>query len=98
MYTDEDNSTDLIGAFCELLFPRKGHSNGIIVDDYGTEWLVQLTNGKEVPVYKDEVFIVQIFESPSVAFDIWALSFFWTAKTVVVPHVVWRAILQMMIR
>ena len=58
MYTDEDNSTDLIGAFCELLFPWKGHSNGIIVDDYGTEWLVQLTNGKEVPVYKDEVFIV----------------------------------------
>ncbi len=58
MYTDEDNSTDLIGAFCELLFPRKGHSNGIIVDDYGTEWLVQLTNGKEVPVYKDEVFIM----------------------------------------
>ena len=51
MYTDEDNNTDLIGAFCELLFARKGHSNGIIVDDYGTEWLVQLTNGKEVPVY-----------------------------------------------
>ena len=52
MYTDEDNSTDLIGAFCELLFPRN------IVDDYGTEWLVQLTNGKEVPVDKDEVFII----------------------------------------
>ena len=32
MYTDEDNSADLIGAFCELLFPRKGHRNGIIVD------------------------------------------------------------------
>ena len=73
MYTDEDNSTDLIGAFCELLFPRKGHSNGIIVDDYGTEWLIQLTNGKEVPVYKDEVFIVQIQESPTVASGIWAL-------------------------
>ena len=58
MYTDEDNSTDLIGAFCELLFPRKGHRNGIIVDDYGTEWLVQLTNGREVSVYKDEVFII----------------------------------------
>ena len=58
MYTDEDNNSDLIGAFCELLFPKKGHSNGIIVDDYGTEWLVQLTNGKEVSVYKDEVFIV----------------------------------------
>ena len=48
----------MIGAFCELLFPWKGHSNGIIVDDYGAEWLVQLTNGKEVPVYKDEVIIV----------------------------------------
>ncbi len=58
MYTDEDNNSDLIGAFCELLFPWKGHSNGIIVDDYGTEWLVQLTNGKEIPVYKDEVFII----------------------------------------
>ena len=32
--------------------------NGIIVDDLGTEWLVQLTNGTEVPVYKDEVFII----------------------------------------
>ena len=31
---------------------------GIIVDDYGNEWLVQLTNGREVPVYKDEVFII----------------------------------------
>ena len=58
MYTDEDNNSDLIGAFCELLFPWKGHSNGIIVDDCGNEWLVQLTNGKEVPVYKDEVFII----------------------------------------
>lgn len=58
MYKDEDNSTDLIGAFCELLFPKKGHCNGIIVDDYGNEWLVQLTNGREVPVYKDEVFII----------------------------------------
>ena len=58
MYTDEDDSTDLIGAFCELLFPRKGQRNGFIVDDYGSEWLVQLTNGREVPVYKNEVFIV----------------------------------------
>ena len=58
MYTDEDNSNDLIGAFCELLFPRRGHRNGFIVDDYGSEWLVQLTNGREVSVYKDEVFII----------------------------------------
>ena len=49
---------DLIGAFCELLYPWRGYSNGTIVDDYGTEWLVQLTNGREIPVYKDEVFII----------------------------------------
>lgn len=58
MYTDEDNSTDLIGAFCELLFSKRGQRNGIIVDDYGNEWLIQLTNGREIPVYKDEVFII----------------------------------------
>jgi hypothetical protein len=51
-------STDLIGAFCELLFPKKGQRNGIIVEDYDKELLVQLTNGREVPVYKDEVFII----------------------------------------
>lgn len=49
-----------MGVFCELLFPWKEHTNGIIVDDYATEWLVQFTNGKEVPAYIDEVFIVQI--------------------------------------
>ena len=58
MYTDEDNSTNLIGAFCELLFPKKGQRNGIIVEDYDKELLVQLTNGREVPVYKDKVFII----------------------------------------
>ena len=39
MYTDEDNSTDLIGAFCEFLFPKRGQRNDIIVDGYGNEWL-----------------------------------------------------------
>ena len=87
----------MIGAFCKLLFPWKGHSNGIIVDDYGTEWLVQLTNGKEVPVYKDEVLLYS-FRRVHLSHLTFGLSFFWTAKTVVVPRVVWRAILQMMIR
>ena len=58
MYTDEDNNSDMIRASRQLLFTWNAHSNGIIVDDSRTEWLVQLTNGKEVPVYKDEVFIV----------------------------------------
>ena len=58
MYTDEENSIDVIGAFCELLFPKRGQRNGIIVDDYGNEWLVHLTSGREGAVYKDEVFIL----------------------------------------
>ena len=49
--------------------------NGIIVDDLGTEWLVQLTNGKEVPVYQDEVFIIQSLESLFVIFVKWAFFF-----------------------
>ena len=73
MYTDKYNSTDLIGAFCELMFPRKGHRNDIIIDDYGTEWLVQLTNGKEVSIYKDEVFIILKLESPNVTSGVWTL-------------------------
>ena len=55
---NEDNISEMIGAFCELMFPKKGRCNGIIVEDYDTEWLVQLTNGREVAVCKDEVFII----------------------------------------
>ena len=55
MYTDEDNNSNLMEHFVNSYSHGK---DGIIVDDYGNEWLVQLTNGKEVPVYKDEVFIV----------------------------------------
>ena len=57
MYND-DNNSEMIGAFCELMFPKKGRCNGIIVEDYDTEWLVQLANGREVAVCKDEVFII----------------------------------------
>lgn len=51
-------NSEMIGAFCELMFPKKGRCNGIIVEDYDTEWLVQLTNGREVAVCKDEVFVI----------------------------------------
>ncbi|WP_234831758.1 hypothetical protein [Prevotella heparinolytica] len=77
MYKDEDNSTDLIGAFCELLFPKKGHRNGIIVDDYGNEWLVQLTNGREVLFIRTRFssFRVRRVHFPLLEFG---LSFFFT--------------------
>lgn len=56
MYSNE-NETTLIGSSCTLLYPYKGYSDGEIIDDYGLELLVRLTNGKELSVYKDELII-----------------------------------------
>lgn len=41
-----DNETTLIGSTCTLLHPYKGYSEGEVIDDYGLELLVRLTNGK----------------------------------------------------
>lgn len=56
MYSNE-NETTLIGSSCTLLYPYKGYSEGEIIDDYGLELLVRLTNGKELSVYRDELII-----------------------------------------
>lgn len=52
-----DNETTLIGSACTLLRPYQGYSEGEVIDDYGLELLVRLTNGKELSVYKDELII-----------------------------------------
>lgn len=52
-----DNETTLIGSACTLLHPYQGYSEGEVIDDYGLELLVRLTNGKELSVYKDELII-----------------------------------------
>ena len=49
--------TDIIGCLCTLLTPYKGHTEGEVVEDYGNEIVVRLTNGKEVVEYRDEVLI-----------------------------------------
>lgn len=56
MYNYE-NETAVIGCTCTLLYPYKGYSDGEIIDDYGMELLVRLTNGKELSVYRDELVI-----------------------------------------
>ena len=56
MYSNENEKT-LIGSSCTLLYPYKGYSEGEVIDDYGLELLVRLTNGKELSVYKDELII-----------------------------------------
>ena len=50
-----DNETEIIGTVCTLIEPNKGYTNGIVIGDYGIRLLIQLTSGKEISVYRDEV-------------------------------------------
>lgn len=49
--------TNIIGAFCTLIEPYKGYTEGTVIGEYGIELLVRLSNGKELAVYRDEVII-----------------------------------------
>lgn len=57
MYYKDEQDTDIIWCLCTLLTPYKGHTEGEVVEDYGNEIVVRLTNGKEVVEYRDEVLI-----------------------------------------
>lgn len=57
MYYEDEQDTDIIGCSCTLLTPYKGHTEGEVVEDYGNEIVVRLTNGKVVVEYRDEVLI-----------------------------------------
>lgn len=56
MYDLED-MTGIVGCCCTLLTPYKGYTEGTVIGDYGNEVLIQLTNGKELVEYRDEVII-----------------------------------------
>ena len=49
--------TGIIGAFCTLIVPYRGYTEGSVIEEYGSEILIRLTNGKELSVYRDEVII-----------------------------------------
>lgn len=49
--------TNIIGAFCTLIEPYKGYTEGTVIGEYGIELLIRLSNGKELAVYRDEVII-----------------------------------------
>ena len=46
-----------VGCFCTLICPLKGQTEGTIVDDMGTEVVVQLSNGKQAIVYRDDLIV-----------------------------------------
>ena len=53
----EEEYSDIIGACATLLEPYLGYDFGTIVADYGREYVVRLTNGKELVVERDEIVI-----------------------------------------
>ena len=52
-----NDETTVVGSTCTLLYPYKGYTEGEVIDDYGYELLVRLTNGKELSIYRDELII-----------------------------------------
>lgn len=58
MYEYEE-LTEIVGAYCSLIVPYRGYTEGTIVSDYGTELVVRLTNGKGIVAYKDEVIVYE---------------------------------------
>ena len=56
-FSDMENS-DIVGCSCSLLMPVSGYGEGVVVEDYGTEVLVRLSNGKEVVEYRDEIMLI----------------------------------------
>ena len=56
-FSDMDNS-EIVGCSCSLLMPISGYGEGVVGEDYGTEVLVRLTNGKEVVEYRDDIMLI----------------------------------------
>ena len=56
-FSDMDNS-EIVGCSCSLLMPISGYGEGVVVEDYGTEVLVRLTNGKEMVEYRDDIMLI----------------------------------------
>ncbi len=50
-----DNTSDIIGASCELETPWRGYRYATVVEDYGNQIIVQVSSGAEITVYRDEV-------------------------------------------
>lgn len=51
--------TEVIGAYCSLIVPYRGYTEGTVVGDYGNELVVRLTNGKEIVACRDEVIVYE---------------------------------------
>lgn len=57
MYYYDDEPTEVIGAPCSLLEDHKGYTEGQVIGDFGTSLVVQLCNGAEIVVGRDDVLV-----------------------------------------
>ena len=56
---DMEQLEGVVGCFCNLLYTRRGQTEGMRVAELGGAVIVQLINGKEVTEYKDDVVICE---------------------------------------
>jgi hypothetical protein len=49
---------DIVGAYCTLITPYKGYTEGTITGECGNCIVVTLTNGKELTVYRSDVILL----------------------------------------
>lgn len=57
MYYYDDEPTEVIGASCSRLEDYKGYTEGQVIGDFGTSLVVQLCNGGEIVVGRDDVLV-----------------------------------------
>lgn len=50
-----DYESDIIGAYVELETPWRGYRSATVIEDYGYQFLVRVSSGAEITVYRDEV-------------------------------------------
>ena len=54
-----DDLEGIVGCYCTLVYPYRGHLEGTVVADYGHEVIVRLNNGKELTEYRSDVLIYE---------------------------------------
>ena len=56
---DYDDLEGIVGCYCTLVYPYRGHSEGTVVADYGHVVIVRLNNGKDLFEYRCVVLIYE---------------------------------------
>ena len=56
---DYDELDGIVGCYCTLVYPYRGHLEGTVIADYGQEVIVRLNNGKELTEYRSDVLIYE---------------------------------------